>query len=89
MRWTFDTVGNSVALLTFRKVADELTITSELNLRRHGFDEPIPRIAQYAEMYPFSYAADDSIDLAPLLSLHYPSERADIERWMADLMPGL
>jgi transglutaminase-like putative cysteine protease len=87
VRWAFDTFGNSVAHLSFHREADELVIASELNLRRYGFDEPVARIERHTEAYPFSYDADDSIDLAPLLSLHCPQDRPALERWMTAQIP--
>lgn len=89
VHWAFDTFGNSVALASFREAADELIITSELELRRYGFDEPVPRIERYAEAYPFRYDHDDSIDLAPLLPTLFPGDRAAVEHWIATVMPQL
>lgn len=87
VRWTFDAFGNSVTHLTFHGEADELVIVSELNLRRYGFDEPIPRIERDAEAYPFTYDRDDSIDLAPFLMLQCTEDRAALERWLSSLVP--
>jgi len=86
VHWAFDTFGNSVALASFHEAADELIITSELKLRRYGLDDPVPRIERYAEAYPFCYDPDDSIDLAPLLLMHFPGDRAAVERWIAATM---
>ena len=88
VRWAYDTFGNSVAHLTFHAEADELVIASELNLRRYGFDEPIARIERNSGAYPFNYDEDDSIDLAPLLSLLCPQDRPALDRWMSALMPA-
>lgn len=89
VHWAFDTFGNSVALLTFREGADELVIASELELRRYGLDEPAPRIERYAGVYPFEYDTEDGIDLAPLLSLLFPEDRADVEGWIGTVIPSL
>lgn len=89
VHWAFDTFGNSVALLTFHEGADELVIASELELRRYGLDEPAPRIERYAGVYPFEYDAEDGIDLAPLLSLLFPQDRADVEGWIGTVIPSL
>jgi transglutaminase-like putative cysteine protease len=86
VRWAYDTFGNSVAWLTFHDAADELIIESVLELRRYGFDEPLPRIERHAVGYPFSYDADDSIDLAPLLVLLYPADRPAVEAWVAGVV---
>jgi transglutaminase-like putative cysteine protease len=89
VHWAFDTFGNSVALLTFNEEADELVIASDLMLRRYGLDEPVTRIERHASDYPFHYDPDDSIDLAPLLSVHYPDDRPVVERWISAKMPEL
>jgi transglutaminase-like putative cysteine protease len=89
VHWAFDTFGNSVALLTFNEEADELVIASDLMLRRYGLDEPVTRIERHASDYPFHYDSDDSIDLAPLLSVHYPEDRPVVERWISAKMPEL
>ncbi|KZD09414.1 transglutaminase family protein [Oceanibaculum pacificum] len=89
VRWAFDTFGNSVALLSFHEAADELVIASELVLRRYGFDEPMTRIERHAGAYPFQYEAEDSIDLAPLLPLQCPQDRATVEQWVSQALPDL
>jgi transglutaminase-like putative cysteine protease len=89
VHWAFDTFGNSVALLTFHEEADELVIASELMLRRYGLDEPVTRIERHASGYPFRYDPDDSIDLAPLLSIQCPQDGPAVERWISAKMPEL
>ncbi len=89
MHWAFDTFGNSVALLTFREGADELVIASELELRRYGLDEPVPRIERHADDYPFRYDPEDAIDLAPLLPLLFPGDRAAVEGWIGTVIPSM
>ena len=86
VRWAYDTFGNSVAWLTFHDASNELVIESLLELQRYGFDEPLPRIERHAVGYPFSYDADDSIDLAPLLVLLYPADRPAVETWVAGVV---
>ncbi|TVR05979.1 MAG: transglutaminase family protein [Salinarimonadaceae bacterium] len=87
VRWAFDTFGNSVTHLTFHKESDELVIVSELKLSRHVLDEPVGTLARTSAAYPFAYDGDDSIDLAPYLSLQYPQDRPVVDSWIADLMP--
>jgi transglutaminase-like putative cysteine protease len=89
VHWAFDTFGNSVALLTFHEEADELVIASELMLRRYGLDEPETRIERHACGYPFHYDPDDSIDLAPLLSIQCPQDGPAVERWISAKIPEM
>jgi transglutaminase-like putative cysteine protease len=87
MRWSFDTFGNSVALLAFRGTTEALLIESELTLRRYVLDAPLERIARHAEAYPFGYDGDDAIDPSPLLASQFPEDRAAVERWIGSVMP--
>lgn len=89
VRWAFDTFGNSVALLTFNDLADELVIDSELTVRRYGPDEPLSRIARHAGPFPVRYDPDDRIDLAPFLASQYPEDRTAVEGWIKAMMPEL
>lgn len=89
VHWSFDSFGNSVTLLTFHRAADELVISSGLRLRRYVYDEPIARLARYAGAYPFSYDADEGIDLAPFRKLLFPRDRAMVESWIATAIPEL
>lgn len=87
VRWAFDTFGNSIALLSFAEVADELVIESELTLRRYGYDDPVHRLARHTGPYPFAYDAEDGVDLAPMLTLQHPGDRTAVEEWMAASLP--
>lgn len=82
VRWVFDTFGNSVALLSFQEMADELEIISELELRRYELDG-LDGIARFSAAYPFRYDSDERFDLAPLLAASCPDERPAIRRWLA------
>jgi transglutaminase-like putative cysteine protease len=89
VRWAFDTFGNSVALLSFREPAAELVITSELIVRRYGYDEPIDRLARHTGPYPFLYEPEEMIDLAPMLSLQHPEDKPALRAWMKESMPSV
>ncbi|WP_372424645.1 transglutaminase family protein [Salinarimonas chemoclinalis] len=89
MHWSYDTFGNSVALLTFREAADELVVSSELLLRRYGRDEPLPHIALHAGAYPVRYDVDERVDLAPLLTIDRAQDAAAVSAWIATMLPAL
>jgi transglutaminase-like putative cysteine protease len=88
VHWAFDAFGNSIALLSFHDAADELSIESELLLRRYGLDEPLARIERYAGLFPAGYTAEERIDLAPYLHLEYPQDVEATDRWMATVLPS-
>lgn len=87
VHWAFDTFGNSIALLSFHEEADELTIESELLLRRYGLDEPLARIERYAGTYPAQYDPEERIDLAPYLAFQSPQDLEAVDGWLATVLP--
>lgn len=89
VRWSFDTFGNSIARVFFEEPAEELVVESELLVRRHVYDDPLLSIADEALPYPFRYRDDEQIDLAPLLHLQHPEDRAMLTHWRAGALPEL
>ena len=89
VRWAFDTFGNSVALLSFDGPAAELVITSELIVRRYGFEAPIDRLARHTGPYPFSYEPEEMIDLAPMLRMQHPEDRPVLQAWLEASMASV
>lgn len=89
VRWAFDTFGNSVALLSFDEPAAELIITSELIVRRYGYDAPVDRLARHTGPYPFAYEPEEAIDLAPLLRMQHPEDRHVLQAWLEASMPSV
>lgn len=87
MIWEFDAFGNCVAYASFRDMAAELVIESELVLRRYGPDEPVARLVPRALRYPFAYGDDELIDLAPLLQLQCEVDRDAITQWLQSVIP--
>lgn len=89
IHWSYDTFGNSVALLTFHEAADELVVSSEVLLRRFGPDEPLARIALHAGAYPVRYEVEERVDLAPLLAVDRSRDAASVAAWIATVLPAL
>lgn len=89
VHWAFDTFGNSVALLSFLDVGDELVIESELLLRRYGLDEPMARFERYSGSYPVQYDADERIDLCPFMKTDQPQDQEALTGWIAQVLPEL
>lgn len=84
LRWHFDTFGNSIAEATFSESADRLVIVSDLLVRRYPAEPQAPSIAGDSTPYPFSYSADDLIDLGPYLGVQNPEDADGLDRWLAD-----
>jgi transglutaminase-like putative cysteine protease len=79
--WMHDVFGNSVAIASFAQPAAELRIESCLALETYVVAHPAPQIAADAASYPFSYSADDRIDLGRMLERHYPDPHGRLETW--------
>jgi transglutaminase-like putative cysteine protease len=88
VHWAFDTFGNSIALLSFHEAADELTIESELLLRRYGLDEPLSRMERYAGNFPAQYDTEERVDLAPYLAPQHPHDLEAVDGWLATVLPS-
>jgi transglutaminase-like putative cysteine protease len=81
VRWLHDVFGNSIALLNFARPDDVLVI--ETGFRAQHF--PAPPLAieldAYAAQFPFSYSADDAIDLGRTKERHYTDPEHLIDAW--------
>lgn len=81
VRWVHDVFGNSVAIASFIRPAAELRIESCLQLETYVVEHPLPQIAATAASYPFTYSADDRIDLGRMLERHYPDPHHRLGAW--------
>ncbi|MGB8489306.1 MAG: transglutaminase family protein, partial [Xanthobacteraceae bacterium] len=58
-----------------------LRIESCLQLETYVIEHPLPQIAATAASYPFTYSADDRIDLGRMLERHYPDPHHRLGAW--------
>lgn len=73
LRWHRDVEDNAVAVATFDKATDRLSIESEVIVRQYNLFPLDFVVADYATQYPFSYDADDLQVLLPYMNtLDYP-----------------
>jgi transglutaminase-like putative cysteine protease len=84
LRWHFDTFGNSIAEARFETPTDRLVIESELILRRYVTDPAARPQSAHVCAYPFTYSADDALDLHPYIGLQNPGDAETLDRWLAD-----
>lgn len=82
LRWHFDTFGNCIAQATFSEPAETLLIQSELLIRRYPIGPRLLSIDRDRTPYPFTYSADDRVDLAPLIALQHPEELPVLKEWL-------
>ncbi len=66
--WMHDAYSNSVAIATFDRETDELSIVSELVLRRYQSKAPQPAAAPWLNGAAIAYSNDERLALAPYLA---------------------
>ncbi len=80
--WHRDVEGNSVAMATFDKSANQLAVESEAIIQQFN-EAPLDfLVADYAINYPFSYQSDDLMILAPYMALPETETRNLLSEWM-------
>src|SRR5712692_10409925 len=72
IRWLHDVFGNSIALARFSEAGQELAITSSFRAKHYPLALQELTLEAYAERYPFSYSADEAVDLGRTSERHYP-----------------
>jgi transglutaminase-like putative cysteine protease len=86
IRWLHDVFGNSIAIARFGTPASRLSFTS--TFRAEHFPLPLREVElePYAERYPFSYSADESIDLGRTAERHYPDPEHQVDFWAREFV---
>jgi transglutaminase-like putative cysteine protease len=80
-RWAHDVFGNSICYVEPKALeTNRLRFVSELELHHYPTPRDLP-IDPVAQTYPFSYAAEESPDLARLTERHYPDPDRVVDRW--------
>ncbi len=90
LRWHRDVEGNSVAIASFELPTSQLMIESEAIIQQYN-ETPLDfMVADYAIHYPFTYLPDDTILLAPYISLTDLKTKELLTKWIEDLWkPGI
>jgi len=81
LRWIHDVFGNCVAIAEFLDASSELRFESEMLLDHAPDNAPEFQIEEYAKTYPFSYQADELIDLLPCIEPLHPDPEGVLSRW--------
>jgi transglutaminase-like putative cysteine protease len=85
IRWKRDIYDNSVAVVNFLALAQELVIASDVVVE-HYEDQPLNFVLEEnARRFPFQYDAAERIDLAPYQSAVFPQDQALLKDWIADV----
>lgn len=81
VRWMHDVFGNSITVASFSGTAAELRFVSTLRLEHFPDSEPRTAIEPHAQVYPFSYSADEIPDLGRTIERHYPDPPHQVDAW--------
>ncbi len=82
IQWQRDVFDNSLAIVSFSKPANKLTIASEVIIQ-HYEEAPLNfYIEAYAFNYPFRYAEADWADLSPYQQAIYPQDQLALQQWL-------
>lgn len=81
IRWIHDVFGNSIAIATFSAPAERLSIESGFRAEHFPTEETALEVESYASQFPFSYSAEDAMDLAHTRDRHYPDPDHKVDAW--------
>lgn len=85
LRWAHDAFNNSICFVEWPEElrSAHLKIISTLDLTHHPDGAPLPRYSldPAAEMFPFSYAAQEIPDLARLTERQLPDPERRVDTW--------
>jgi transglutaminase-like putative cysteine protease len=85
IRWKRDIYDNSVAVVNFLALAQELVIASDVVVE-HYEDQPLNFVLEEnARRFPFEYDPAERIDLAPYQSAVFPQDQNIVRNWIADV----
>ncbi|MET0988281.1 MAG: transglutaminase family protein [Steroidobacteraceae bacterium] len=82
LRWIHDVFGNSITIATFQGASSVLTFESSFRAEHFPAAEKAIEIEAYAEKFPFSYSADDALDLGRTKERHYPDPDHKVDAWV-------
>ena len=86
LRWIHDVFGNSIAIATFNQPAQQLVFESGFRAEHFPTEPQAVEVENYAKQFPFSYAAEDAMDLAHTRDRHYDDPEHKIDGWAKALL---
>lgn len=81
LQWVHDVFGNNVAVARFSGRARELRFESTVRLDHRARNVLAYQLEDYAASYPFTYAPEETPDLARSIERHYPDPDREVDRW--------
>lgn len=87
VRWIHDVFGNSLALVTFSQSTRELVIESGFRAEHYPAERrALLTLEPYALRLPFSYSAEDALDLGHSKERHYPDPARQVDAWVRSIL---
>jgi transglutaminase-like putative cysteine protease len=86
LRWIHDVFGNSIAIVSFDQRADSLTFETSFRAEHYPSEPAALVVEPYAARFPFSYSADDALDLCRTKERHYPDPEHRIDQWAKNVL---
>lgn len=81
VRWLHDVFGNSVAIASFDRGAEELRIQSTARVRHRPSELEDVHIEEYARSYPFTYSSEEMPDLLRSIERQHLDPQRAIDTW--------
>ncbi len=86
LRWIHDVFGNSIAIATFDQAGEKLTFDSGVWLEHYPVGPRKIVVEPYAARFPFSYSAEDAMDLGRTKERHYPDPQHRLDEWAKGIL---
>ncbi|KAA0682194.1 transglutaminase family protein [Neorhizobium sp. P12A] len=81
IRWIHDVFGNCVAVIGFAQPSNELRFETVIRLDHTAHVAIDLQIDEQALTYPFSYDADEALDLERTMQRHYADPDDQVSKW--------
>ena len=89
VRWLRDIYSNSIAIISFAKPSEKLSVVGEVDVDLRGEDPIECLIDPNCNSFPFQYAPEEQIELIHYRLPSYPYEGPTLQQWLHDLYrPG-
>jgi transglutaminase-like putative cysteine protease len=86
LRWIHDVFGNSIAIATFDQPAKTLTFDSGVWVEHYPAGPRKIVVEPYASRFPFSYSAEDAMDLGRTKERHYQDPQHLVDEWAKEIV---
>ncbi|MHA7970254.1 transglutaminase family protein [Rhizobium sp. CAU 1783] len=88
VRWIHDVFGNCIALIDISGKASELRVETAIRVD-HTIHVPLDLEQDERSLaFPFSYDADEAIDLGRTVLRHYPDPGDEVGKWARQFVPA-